>query len=242
MTLPPTRDEFYRHGPGPEVWEPLARRAAQVDVATNRLLIPSHGAAADGSDPVFLTPGPDFAADGTLPDVLSPFATYYARYVSASIIELSLTPGGVAIDFGPGEGTFGLSVEFDVGPSIDQHLAWASAKFMACASKNAWVEPLSGWGGDVKDAICKWVAWPLLSRRGYRAPPGGKDPYYEMWVWAKEQFERWCANKEQPAGVDVSPIVPPPDLNGFGSSSWAEETRGHLGKTPQEPRRRAVVS
>ena len=234
MALPPTLVEFYRHGPGPEVWEALGRRVAAINVTTNRILLPSHGCA--GDDPLQLVAGPAFNDDGVLATGLTPFDVYYARVVSSSDLELAASPGGPAIDFGPGEGTFGMEVQFDLAPALTQALQWATDKFLACAADNGWIEPAAGWGGDVKDRICDLVAWPQLDRRGYT--PEKKDGWRERWLLAAKEL---CT--VVPSGVVVGADPPGEEpADGFGSSSWAEPVRGYLGQTDREPRRRAVVS
>jgi len=234
MALPPTLQEFYRHGPGPEVWEALGRRTAALDVATNRILLPSHGCSTD--DPIQVVAGPEFAATGTLPDGLSAFVVYYARVVSASLLELATSPGGAAVDFGPGEGTFGVELQFSLEPPLTQALQWATDKFLACAADHGWNEPAAGWGGDVKDRICDLVAWPQLDRRGYTAEK--KDGWRERYMLAAKEL---CA--VVPLGVDVGPDAPGNEpANGFGSSGWGEDDRGYLGRTTADPRRSAVIS
>jgi hypothetical protein len=235
MALPPTLQEFYRHGPGPEVWEALARRAADLDATTNRILLPAHGCSTD--DPIQLEAGPAFDAAGTLATGLSPFVVYFARIVSGSLLELAATAGGAAVDFGPDEGTFGMTLQFSLEPPLTQALQWATDRFLACAADKGWEEPAAGWGGDVKDRICDLVAWPQLDRRGYVAEK--KDGYRERYLLAAKEI---C--EEIPLGVDVS--ADPGDADapamGFGSSGWGEEPRGFLGQTAREPRRRAVIS
>jgi hypothetical protein len=233
MALPPTLVEFYRHGPGPEVWEALGRRAAELDATTNRVLLPSHGCATD--DPIQLVPGPAFNDAGTLATGLSTFTVYYARIVSASLLELASSPGGAAVDFGPGTGTFGMELQFSLEPPLTQALQWATDKFLACAADKGWIEPAAGWGGDVKDRICDLVAWPQLDRRGYT--PEKKDGWRERYLLAAKEL---C--EVVPLGVDVGiPDTGPVPADGFGSSSWGEPVRGYLGQTDAEPRRRAVV-
>lgn len=232
MTLPPTLQEFYNHGPGPEVWTPLSRRAAQVNGTTNRILLPNHGAETDQQ--IQLVPGTIIGGDGSLPTGLDVFTVYYARIVSTSLLELAASPGGAAINFGT-DGTVGLELQFDLGPALEQALRWATDRFLACAADKGWDEPAAGWGGDVKDRICDLVAWPQLDRRGYK--PDGKDGYRERYLLAVKEL---CS--VVPLGVDVSAAgdaTPPAD--GFGSSSWAEPVRGYHGQTDGEPRRRAVV-
>lgn len=234
MALPPTLVEFYRHGPGPEVWEALGRRAADLDATTNRILLPSHGCASD--DPIQLVAGPAFDAAGTLATGLSPFTVYYARIVSASLLELAASPGGAAVDFGPGEGTFGMELQFSLEPPLTQALQWATDRFLACAADKGWVEPAAGWGGDVKDRICDLVAWPQLDRRGYT--PEKKDGWRERYLLAVKEI---C--EVVPYGVDVGiPDAGEEPADGFGSSSWGEPVPGYHGQTATEPRRARVVS
>lgn len=234
MALPPTLQEFYRHGPGPEVWEALGRRAADLDATTNRILLPAHGCATD--DPIQLVAGPALNDAGTLATGLSAFVVYYARIVSASLLELAATPGGAAVDFGPGLGTFGLELQFSLEPPLTQALQWATDRFLACAADKGWDEPAAGWGGDVKDRICDLVAWPQLDRRGY--VPEKKDGWRERYLLAVKEL---C--EVVPYGVVIgSEAAGDEPADGFGSSSWAEDPREYLGQTVTEPRRRAVVA
>jgi hypothetical protein len=234
MALPPTLTEFYRHGPGPEVWEALGRRAAALDATTNRILLPSHGCASD--DPIQLVAGPAFNEAGTLATGLSPFTVYYARIVSASLLELAASPGGPVVDFGPGEGTFGMELQFSLEPPLTQALQWATDRFLACAADKGWIEPAGGWGGDVKDRICDLVAWPQLDRRGYT--PEKKDGWRERYLLAAKEL---CM--VVPNGVIVGADPPGEEpAEGFGSSSWGEPVPGYHGQTAAEPRRARVVS
>jgi hypothetical protein len=220
--LPPTLEQFYLHGPGPEVWEPLARRAAEIDVATNRIRLPAHGLGAD--HPLTLTPGADqFGDEGTLPAGLSKFAVYYARPVASSLLELASTPGGAAIDFGPDPGTGGLYVERDLAPMIEQWLSQQTSKFIACANKNEWIEPPDGWGGDVAATIMDLAAWPALDAVGYRSPEGERDGYRQRYLLAVDQMKRWCSEDEVPAGATTEDGG---DLGEQLSSSWDENIRG----------------
>lgn len=234
MPLPPTREEFFRHGPGPEVWEPLARRPAQIDVATNRIRLPSHGLSSD--EPLTLSAGEAFGGAGELPAGLSPFVTYYARVVSSALFELAASPGGAAIDFGPGEGTHGLVVEVDMGPAIDQALRFESDRFLACAAENEWAEPLAGWGGDVKNIVMDLAAWPLLDRRGYRSPES-VDGYMIRWKAATEAMRRFCEGATVPLGVEV-PVEPGGgEEQAYGSSGFGDEDRGYGGRESYLDRR-----
>ena len=235
MTSLVTREEFFRHGPGPEVWEPLARRVAQLDVTTNRILLPSHGCSND--DPLTVVAGPAIDADGEFPAGLSAFVVYYARVVGSSLLELAASAGGAAVDFGPGEGTFGLELHFDLGPAIDQALEWASARFLACAAKNEWSEPISGWGGDIKDMICDLAAWPQLDRRGYKAE--GKDGYRERYLLAVKVLEKICAGDRVPDGVVVEPETG--DGSDFGSSGFGDDDRGYGGRASWDDRGRPTI-
>jgi hypothetical protein len=233
MALPPTLEEFYNHGPGAAVWDSLGRRVAQLDVASNRIRLPSHGLSTNS--PLQVSAGPAYDGAGTLPTGLSAFTVYYARIVSTSVFELAETADGAAVDFTTA-GTTGMVIEVDNGPALEQALAWVTDRFLACAAEHGWAEPAAGWGGDVKDRICDLVAWPQLDRRGYKDE--GKDGYEKRWLLARAEL---CT--VVPLGVEIpaagSASAP---ATGFGSSGWGEEPRGFLGQTATEPRRRAVIS
>lgn len=232
-----TIEEFYRHGPGAAVWEPLGRRPAQLDAATNRILLPAHGCSTD--DPIQLVAGRLIGSQGALPAGLSTFTVYYARIVSSSLLELAASAGGAAVDF-TDTGTFGLELQFDLAPGILQALDWAHAAFLACAAQNDWSVPAGGWGGDVKDVECDLVAWPQLEKRGYDAKPN--DGYRERYMLAVEKMKAYCAGSIVPLGVVVAIASDETSApQGFGSSGWGEEPRGFLGQTTAEPRRRAVA-
>jgi len=174
---------------------------------------------------LMLEGGPQVGGEGALPAGLSSTATYYAIILTSSTLGLASTPGGSAVDFGPAEGDYGARILFSFDYAIEQHLRWATARFLACASANGWAEPVGGWGDDVKLRICYLVAHPQLLRRG--ADKERLANYYRLMMAADKEL---CS--EPPLGVipEPEPLPSGPPAIGAGSSGWGEKWRGFNNK------------
>ena len=248
MAVPPTRAEFLLHGPPPEVWAKLARKVSELDLATDTFRLESHGLVSDHQ--VIFSAGPAVSpAPSSLPDGLSPFQVYYAQIISPSLFKVSTSSGGAPVNVGPGEGTAGLLIEIDLGPTIDHHIAMATAEVLHCLDQGDWDPPPGGWGTDVAKVILNRAMWPCLDSLGYSPPEGrsgtedDRSGFAYRYKEAGIRKDLWCEGKQPPIGVIV-PAPNPGDIdlsNSAGSTGWGDGDRGYGGRLSYLDRRRPGV-
>jgi hypothetical protein len=215
---------------------------AELDIATDTFRLPSHGLTSDHQ--VTFSAGPAASpSPSELAGGLSEFVVYYAHILSPSLFKISLSPGGAVVNVGPGEGTAGLTVEIDLGPTIDHHIRMATAETLHCLEQGGWDVPVGGWQDDVVKVILDRAMWPCLDGLGYKAPESERDGFAYRYKEAGLVKDAWCAGKNPPIGV-IDPVPDPGAIDvsaSLGSSGWGDEDRGWGDRQNWYDRRRPTV-
>lgn len=143
-----------------------AREVASVDTTANTLEIAGHGCALNDAIQFRAFPG------GTLPSPLSASSVYRAKPVdgSSSLLQVSATVDGAAIDLTTAGSSFGLCV--DVDTKIRGHIRKWSQRVQPFIPANAMpVEPDEDglYPETLRDTVAILAAWSALASLGRKS-------------------------------------------------------------------------